>query len=308
MKTIHLTLFLMLILMGTPTLINYLFFNTFHPPDLFPFYSYKVIPVEPSDHIITVENGSFRPQEDPFTTYIGSFENSAVPVSGEEMNESVPYVFENGSIITLDHPLFFTTRVEVKAQPFSLDASQIVELNYYWLCMDKNGFPFGDYYAGLEYLDVNSNVTVDEVLSQLIHAEGISQIREYDYEYGYPYTVATATLSIPASNIPQPGSGFQLPKASQDEYVFKLVAYMNATVKQDEPVARFVLVYKYKSSITIMGHSINLETIGYMALLSPFAILAAALMFQKIRRRRNRFHGSTNLVAEKLFSGPAETK
>jgi hypothetical protein len=278
MKTISLTLFLMLVLIGTPTLVNYLFFNTFHPPDLFPFYSFKVISVELSDHLITVENGSFRSQAQYATTYV---------------------FLENGSVIPLDYPLFFTTKVEVKTKPFYLDSSQIVEVNYYWLSMDKNGFPFSDYYASLEYRDANSNITIDRVLSRLLNAEGMSQIRENTDEYPVP-----SFMSVPPS-IERPGSGFQLPKASQSEYVFKLVAYTNATAKPDEPIARFVLVYRYKSSITIVGYGINLETIGYMTLLSPFAILAAALMFRMIKRRRNRFHGSTNLVAEKLSSGAA---
>jgi len=280
-KTIHLTLFLTLVLMGTPTLINYRFSNTFYPPDLFPFYSFRVISVELSDHIITVENGSFRSQAQYATNYV---------------------FLENGSVIPLDYPLFFTTKVEVKTKTFYLDASQIVDVNYYWLSMDKNRFPFGDYYASLEYQDANSNITIDKVYSRLLNVKGMSQIRENEDEYPVP-----SFMSIPPS-IERPGSGFQLPKASKDEYIFKLVAYTNATVKPDEAIARFVPVYRYKSSITIMGYRINLETIGYMTLLSPFAILAVALMFQIIRRRRNRFHGSTNLIAEKLFSGAVEQK
>jgi len=263
-KTMTLTLFLMLILIGAPTLFNYLFFNSFNPPnpDLFPFYSFEVIPVEPSDYTTTVENGNFRTQEDWFTIRI----------------------FENGSFIPNEYPPFFTTKVEVKTKPFHLDASQIVRVNYYWLSMDKNGFPFGDYYARLEYQDESTNRTFSELHSQLIHAEGISQIKENEFEYPFP---------SPATS---PGSGFPLPKASQNEYVFKLVAYTNATVNPDEPIARFVLAYKYKSSVTIMGYRINLETIGYIALLLPFALLATALLFQTMKRKHNRFHSSTDIT------------
>jgi hypothetical protein len=254
-KTIRLTLFLMLVLMGTPTLINILFFN---PPNLFPFYSSEIVPVEVSDHTTTVEKGRFSSQ------------------------------FET-----------FTTGVEVKTKPFNLDASQIVEVDYYWLSMDKNGFPFGDYYAGLEYGEENSNKTVDEMgySIRLIYSEGVSQIRDNEHEYRFP-------SPAPAFGI----HGFQLPKAFQNEYVFKLVAYTNATVKPDESIARFVLVYKYKSSITIMGYRINLETIGYTALLLPFALLAIALMFQIMKREHDRLPGSTNLVTERLSSEITGTK
>ena len=261
-KTISWTLFLLLILVGAPTLINYLFFNTFHPPDLFPFYSFEVVPVEPSDYTTTVENGSFRTFEDWFTITI----------------------FENGSFIPHEYPPFFTTRIEIKTKPFFLDYNQIVKVNYYWLSVDKNGFPFGDYYASLEYLDENSNRTFTEEHSELIHAVSVSQIRENEYSYPFP---------SPATS---PGSGFQLPKASWNEYVFKLVAYTNATARPDEPMARFVLAYQYKSSITVMGYRINLETIGYMILLLPFALLAIALLFQTIKRKHNGFHSSTNLA------------
>jgi hypothetical protein len=270
MKTVPLTLLLALIFVGTPTLINYIFFNVFHPynpPDLFPFYSFEVISVEPSDCTITVENGNFRPQEEWSTILI----------------------FENGTFIPLEYPPFFTTKLEVNTKPFNLDASQIVEVHYYWLSMDKKGFPFGDYYASLEYRDENSNGTFSELHSRLIHAEGISQIRENEIEYPY---------HGPAPAFIEPGSGFPLPKAFQNEYVFKLVTYTNVTNNPDEPIARFVLVYKYKSSITIMGYRINLETIGYMALLSPFALLTIALLFQKIKRKHKGFHIFINIVAE----------
>jgi hypothetical protein len=291
MKTLYLTLFLMLIFMGPPTLISILFF---HRPNLFPFYSFEVIPVGPSDHIITVENGSFTPREN-ITVENGIFitlENYFTP----RENYSRPIIFreaiffENGSIIIPnEYPSSSTTRVEVETKPFHLDASQIVEVDYYWLSMDKNGFPFGDYYASLEYRDTNSNITIDELHSQLIDAEGIYQIRENEIVFRFLSPILPWT------------QGFQLPKAFQDEYVFKLVAYTNATVKPDELIARFVLVYKYKSSITIMGYGINLETIGYTALLLPFAILAAALLFQTIKRKHNRLYASLETCLEPAF-------
>jgi hypothetical protein len=234
-KMKFLALFLMLIFVGSPTLINILFFNR---PDLFPFYSFEVIPVGLSDHAMTVENSNLPTNTAPF----------------------------------------FATRVEVKTNQFHLDPSKIVEVSYYWLSMNEDGFPFGDYSAGFEFREDSSNNTTNDVNSyRLIYTEGVSQIKENEYEFRFPSPALPSWIH-----------GFQLPKAFQNEYTFILVAYTNATINPDELIARLVLVCKYKTSIAIMGSIINLETIGYMTLFLSFALLAVALLFQIIKRKHSR--------------------